>query len=231
MTEYRKNYEAIEVKIASSPAAARRHMTEVAGVLNGLFDHFSLHLPSACKELNQAASSVISGYSKALPAQAQLIAHACFDDEELLDSIHGLTLVGELLLENPSGIVDYKEYLKKLEGVMTHNKNEKVKLCLDVGHLLFDMLKSRKTPEDFLEILAAIGENPNLQRHIRQIHLHDCSELEDHLNLGEGRMPLGEVGQLLSKHFPGTPLIFEVSLPDILSGAVNPLRLLENGLT
>ena len=90
----------------------------------------------------------------------------------------------EILIEN-----DTEPNTKPFEAILNRCKDSRVGLCLDIGHLY---AHQRMEISEWLIPFA---------KRIRHVHLHDNNLLTDqHLFVGEGKIPYDDVFSQLAKH-------------------------------
>lgn len=99
---------------------------------------------------------------------------------------------------------DFSSLLELVDKVNEHFKEERLTICLDIGHV---HANSSRSLEDWIR---SLGER------IGYAHLHNNDGfLDDHWRLDKGKIHLDEVLNLFTKHAPKALWTIETTLSDI----------------
>lgn len=215
LSDYRKQFNAIEVKISSRVTDVHAYQM-VAAIMASQFDNnCSIHLPGKIKTITRDNISEINNLINKLP-NFYLITHLDpFITYE--DDLKEIQNENKLLLENPSGIKNINSYFDFIDNIL-HKYN--LALCLDIGHLMFDSLHNKIAINETLDHLS---KRKSIIDAVKLIHLHDANINKDHLNLGKGVMPISIVTNFIKNKLKDVPIILEVSLNNLKDDGMDEL--------
>ena len=116
-----------------------------------------------------------------------------------------------LLLENEEKNSDNQQYLRQINRLCyaLQRKNIlNVGICLDIGHLLFDLHNEGISSEIGL---ALVSKMQYMLSQVKEIHVHDYNE-KSHLQLQKGMMDLGIVSKFIIANSLIVPIIIEATV-------------------
>lgn len=155
-------------------------------------------------------------------SQIFLILHMpYYYNAEFLQKLSKLTKALEknycILLENEKNLKSNLEYLKKIDfviGYMIQKNIKNIGICFDIGHFQYGILKEGVSSE---LIYSSLSSLKHFSKYIKEYHLHDYNENQDHLQLRHGIMKLEEVSNFINKINGNCPIILEANInnPDL----------------
>ncbi len=209
--EYFMNYKIIEIKIKKKDYMD--FIDYIKRIISNYPSALSLHLDSDLLQYNNIASDYLKKIGESISENTKLITHfnEAYDNIEIV--LNSLGEKGVLLIENEKG--ESLKFINHVEGmVKEYLNNERVGLCVDIGHLIYDLGYPR-TLIIVEELFKKYGDK------IHELHFHDVMNGKDHCDFTvEGELFYRELIELLKLN--SVRIIFEIKNIDVLSSeAIN----------
>ncbi len=203
-------FELLELKIKQKNYI--ESLIQINKISNQYKNSLSLHLESDLLKRNKIPVKYLKSIGENINKNTKLITHFNKKLSNIEKILKNLGENGVLLIENEKNKSnEFIYFLNNLDN-KNHVFNDRVKLCIDIGHLIFD-LGYIQTEKNLKEIFKQHRE------YISEIHIHDVINNNDHcLPSTEGIKFYKRILSLLNLN--SVRFIFEIKNIDIFSNEV-----------